>query len=220
MAVFWALKWQLFAPMFPFLIVVAAQLAQPFLIRTILGYLSTPYDGSEYQDNIGYGLIAAYGLIYICIAVSYLHFGFESFTNTQKVATAWGQHLSYRFAVMLRGVLVTTIYRSTLSMNLSVAEDATALSLMSTDVERIVMGMVHIHETWSTIVQVGIAMWILYTEVGAIFVAPIVLALGRNAHLLLKRCPRGSLISFSLHICCRSAIQFCRCLPGVMDGGA
>ncbi|KAK8101492.1 hypothetical protein PG999_011866 [Apiospora kogelbergensis] len=160
-AVFWALKWQLFAPMFPFLIVVAAQLAQPFLIRTILGYLSTPYDGSEYQDNIGYGLIAAYGLIYICIAV----------------ATAWGQHLSYRFAVMLRGVLVTTIYRSTLSMNLSVAEDATALSLMSTDVERIVMGMVHIHETWSTIVQVGIAMWILYTEVGAIFVAPIVLAL-------------------------------------------
>ena len=62
-------------------------------------------------------------------------------------------------------------------MNLSVAEDATALSLMSTDVERIVMGMVHIHETWSTIVQVAIAMWILYTEVGAIFIAPIVLAL-------------------------------------------
>ncbi|KAK8031981.1 hypothetical protein PG990_001715 [Apiospora arundinis] len=160
-AVFWALKWQLFAPMFPYLLVVASQLAQPYLIRTILSFLSTPYDGSEYQNNIGYGLIAAYGLIYICIAV----------------ATAWGSHLSYRFTVMLRGVLVTTIYRRTLSMNLSVAEDATALSLMSTDVERIVMGMVHIHETWSTIVQVAIAMWILYTEVGAIFIAPIVLAL-------------------------------------------
>ncbi|KAK6833489.1 hypothetical protein PG987_008183 [Apiospora arundinis] len=160
-AVFWALKWQLFAPMFPYLLVVASQLAQPYLIRTILSFLSTPYDGSEYQNNIGYGLIAAYGLIYICIAI----------------ATAWGSHLSYRFTVMLRGVLVTTIYRRTLSMNLSVAEDATALSLMSTDVERIVMGMVHIHETWSTIVQVAIAMWILYTEVGAIFIAPIVLAL-------------------------------------------
>ncbi|KAK8001740.1 ABC transporter [Apiospora marii] len=160
-AVFWALKWQLFAPIFPYLIVVASQLAQPYLIRTILDYLGKPYDGTEYQDNIGYGLIAAYGLIYICIAV----------------ATAWGQHLSYRFTVMLRGVLVATIYRRTLSMSLSVAEDATALSLMSTDVERIVMGMVHIHDCWSTIVQVGIAMWILYTEVGAIFVAPIVLAL-------------------------------------------
>ncbi|KAK8017726.1 P-loop containing nucleoside triphosphate hydrolase [Apiospora rasikravindrae] len=161
MAVFWALRWQLFAPVFPYLMVVASQLAQPYLIRTILDYLSTPYDGTEYQDNIGYGLIAAYGLIYICIAV----------------ATAWGQHLSYRFTVMLRGVLVATIYRRTLSMSLSVAEDATALSLMSTDVERIVMGMVHIHDCWSTIVQVGIAMWILYTEVGAIFIAPIVLAL-------------------------------------------
>ncbi|KAK8047506.1 P-loop containing nucleoside triphosphate hydrolase protein [Apiospora saccharicola] len=160
-AVFWALKRQLFAPIFPYLIVVASQLAQPYLIRTILDYLGKPYDGTEYQNNIGYGLIAAYGLIYICIAV----------------ATAWGQHLSYRFTVMLRGVLVATIYRRTLSMSLSVAEDATALSLMSTDVERIVMGMVHIHDCWSTIVQVGIAMWILYTEVGAIFIAPIVLAL-------------------------------------------
>lgn len=71
-AVFWALKWQLFAPIFPYLVVVASQLAQPYLIRTILDYLGKPYDGTEYQNNIGYGLIAAYGLIYICIAVSKL----------------------------------------------------------------------------------------------------------------------------------------------------
>lgn len=70
LTVFWALKWSLVAPVLPYLVLVASQLAQPFLISTILTYVGSSYDGSDYQKNIGYGLIAAYGLVYLCIAVS------------------------------------------------------------------------------------------------------------------------------------------------------
>ncbi|KAM0819840.1 hypothetical protein AB5N19_05656 [Seiridium cardinale] len=159
--VFWALKGPLLAPVFPYLVLVASQLAQPFLISTILDYVGSPFDGSEDQKNTGYGLIGAYGLVYLCIAV----------------ATAWGQHLSYRFVVMLRGILVTAIYRKTMSMSLSVAGDASAVTLMSTDVERIVLGMAKIHDSWSTLVQVACAMYILYQQVGAVFIAPVVLSI-------------------------------------------
>ncbi|KAK9415303.1 hypothetical protein SUNI508_02151 [Seiridium unicorne] len=159
--VFWTLKGPLLAPVFPYLVLVASQLAQPFLISTILDYVGSPFDGSEDQKNTGYGLIGAYGLVYLCIAIS----------------TAWGQHLSYRFVVMLRGILVTSIYRKTMSMSLSVAGDASAVTLMSTDVERIVLGMAKIHDSWSTLVQVACAMYILYQQVGAVFIAPVVLSI-------------------------------------------
>jgi hypothetical protein len=55
---------------FPYLVLVASQLAQPFLINTILEYVGSSYDGTEEQKNVGYGLIGAYGFVYICIAVS------------------------------------------------------------------------------------------------------------------------------------------------------
>jgi hypothetical protein len=79
---------------------------------------------------------------------------------------------------MLRAILVTAIYRKTMSMGLSVAEDASAVTLMSTDVERIALGMARIHDAWSTLLQVVIAMYILYGQVGAVFIAPIVLSIG------------------------------------------
>ncbi|KAI1841042.1 hypothetical protein JX266_012761 [Neoarthrinium moseri] len=159
--VFWKFKGFLLAPVLPYLVIVASQLAQPFLINTVLAYVQSPYDGSQEQKNIGYGLIAAYGLVYVCIAV----------------ATAWGQHLSYRFVVLLRGVLVTSIYRKTMSTSVTVAADASAVTLMSTDVERIALGMAKIHDAWSTLIQVGCAMYILYGQVGVVFVAPIVISI-------------------------------------------
>lgn len=68
--VFWSLKGALVAPVLPYCVLVASQLAQPFLINTILDYVGSPYDDSQDQKNIGYGLIGAYGLVYLSIAVS------------------------------------------------------------------------------------------------------------------------------------------------------
>lgn len=64
-----------------------------------------------------------------------------------------------------------------MSISLSVASDASAVTLMSTDVERIVLGMAKIHDAWSTLIQVACAMYLLYREVGVVFIAPIVLSI-------------------------------------------
>jgi ATP-binding cassette, subfamily C (CFTR/MRP), member 1 len=91
---------------------------------------------------------------------------------------------------MLRGILVTAIYRKTMSATLATASDASAITLMSTDVERIVLGMAKIHDAWSTLVQVACAMYILYRQVGAVFVAPIVLSIGKNKVICTENTPK------------------------------
>lgn len=73
LTIFWSLKGPLLAPVLPYCVLVASQLAQPFLISTILDYVASSYDGSQDSKNIGYGLIGAYGLVYLCIAVSALY---------------------------------------------------------------------------------------------------------------------------------------------------
>lgn len=75
--VFSVLKWPILAPIPAYFVIVGLQLAQPFLISSIMAYLATPVDNSEHQRNIGYGLIGAYGLVYLCIAVSWSHLSID-----------------------------------------------------------------------------------------------------------------------------------------------
>ncbi|KAK1623308.1 ABC multidrug transporter [Colletotrichum phormii] len=156
-AIFSALKWPILMPVPVYMILVGLQLAQPFMISTIMAYLASPVDHSEGQRNIGYGLIGAYGLVYICIAI----------------VTAGCQHLVFRYATMMRGCLVLLIYEKTTSMSITGAEEAAAVTLMSTDVERIVNGMSKIHESWSTLLQMAVALALLYRQLGVVFMVPL-----------------------------------------------
>ena len=63
-----AFKWELLAPVLPRLILLALTMCQPLLLNRFVNYLSET-EASE-SANIGYGLIAAYGLVYLGLAVS------------------------------------------------------------------------------------------------------------------------------------------------------
>lgn len=69
----------------------------------------------------GYGLIGAYGLVYLGIAFSQ--------------ALYW--HRNARSVSMLRGTLVTAVYSKLTGLGIDVASDAAAVTLMSTDVREI-----------------------------------------------------------------------------------
>lgn len=91
--------------------------------------------------------------------------------------TAGCQHLVFRYATMMRGCLVLLIYEKTTSMSITGAEEAAAVTLMSTDIERIVNGMSKIHESWSTLLQMAVALALLYRQLGVVFIVPLVLFL-------------------------------------------
>lgn len=161
-------KYGLFKDLFrtlaePFLLPVAPRIAyigfkfcQPFLIKATLAYLSENQD--HRRKDIGYGLIGATFFIYTMMAVSK---GFFDYYNTQAVYKA-------------RGCLSAAIYRKTTKAKATAADDSAALTLMSTDIERSILGGHFAHEVWASFIEVAIGLWLLEEQLGLAFLAPVV----------------------------------------------
>ena len=151
-----ALAIPLLLPIGPRLALTGFLFGQPFLINAALSFLEMP--ASIQPQNDGYGLIGATFLIYVGVAVSTaVHFYFQ-----------------HRAMFMVRGALAGAIYRKTTEQRLDAADDAAAITLMSTDIERIRTGLLIIHEYWANLIQVALACWLLHREIGAAFAAPLV----------------------------------------------
>ncbi|KAJ5783587.1 ABC multidrug transporter [Penicillium psychrosexuale] len=146
------LKAPLLLPITPRLALVGFTFCQPLFIERLLIVLS----GSEIDANVGYGLIGASILIYSGIAISY--------------ALSWYFH--HRFRTMVRSILVTETFAAATRAQTGSSDDSAALTLMSTDMERINMGLFYVHETWASIFQAALASWMLYERLRVVFLAP------------------------------------------------
>lgn len=71
LSLFKCLIWPLSLPIVPRLIFIAFKFSQPFLVKKVTEFLSDEKAAND--ENIGYGLIGAYGLVYIGLAVSSEH---------------------------------------------------------------------------------------------------------------------------------------------------
>ena len=75
---------------------------------------------------------------------------------------------------MMRSILVTEIFQQATRAQLGRGDESAALTLMSTDLERIRLGILSMHDMWATVLQVAIASWLLYNRLGLVFLVPIV----------------------------------------------
>ncbi|KIL92440.1 hypothetical protein FAVG1_04851 [Fusarium avenaceum] len=145
---------QLLPPVIPRVALLAASMCQPLLIQALLHYLQ-----SEIEDQShGYGLIGATALVYGAIAFS----------------TALYWYFQERFVIMVRGSLVLAVYKKTTELRMVADGDCGALTLMSTDVERITRGILDLHEYWANMIQIGLSCWLLQRELGSAFAASLV----------------------------------------------
>lgn len=133
--------------------------AQPFLITRVVNFATDP--AVRLDDQLGNGLIAATALIYIGLAVS----------------NANAQHKTYRVITKLRATLVSLIYYKTLGVSIPTAQDSSAVTLMSTDVERSGTGLRFMHEVWASPIDIGLAIYLLERQLGPASAAPGVLFL-------------------------------------------
>ncbi|KAH9904926.1 P-loop containing nucleoside triphosphate hydrolase protein [Xylariomycetidae sp. FL2044] len=137
----------------------AFQFCQPFLIDSVLSQLSSPVTGAS--SNIAWGLIGATALIYAGIAVS--------------IALYW--YFQFRVLMMTRAILVTAIYEKATKAEIGAEDSTESITLMSVDIERLMLGFENFHEIWAANIQVSLASWLLYNELGVAFIAPIVVTL-------------------------------------------
>lgn len=164
-ALFKVLKWRILATMAPRLVLVLCTISSPLLLEKLLAYLQSDFRGSS-PDALGNGLILAFAVVYLGIAVS--------------TSVYWYSH--FRVITIVRASLVSAISRKAGTVDISLLSDPSAsLTLMSSDVERISEGLRTAHELWANLIQVGVATYLLKLQVGFACVVPIVLALGSAA---------------------------------------
>lgn len=163
----------LLLPVAPRIALVGLVFCQPFLIEALLNHLAEPESDDKASANRGYGLIGATVIVYTAI----------------PFATALYWYFQERFLCMARACLATALYRKTVRSPASASDDSAALTLMSADVERIRMGFVQLHEFWANPVQVALACWLLQRQLGAAFVAPllVVACCVASSTLLMRR---------------------------------
>lgn len=154
------LKWYLLAPIFPRAILLALTICQPILLHELLTYLSAPADTTS--RNTGLGIIAAYAFVY----------------TGSAIATGFYWHQQYRFLTMTRGCLISAIAWKTAGLDVLAASDPkAAVSLMSTDIERITDGMRPLHDFWASVIQIAIALYLLEKQMGVACVVPVILSI-------------------------------------------
>lgn len=86
---------------------------------------------------------------------------------------------AFRFILRVRGALDALIYRKTTRRRSPPTEnERAAMTLMGTDVERIVTGLRDIHEMWASTVSIAIATWLLERQLSGACVVPLILAVG------------------------------------------
>jgi hypothetical protein len=51
------------------------------------------------------------------------------------------------------------------------------VTLMSTDIDRMTMSLTRVMELWAQLIEVSLGVWLLWRQVGAIAVAPLVITL-------------------------------------------
>ncbi|KAK1728937.1 ABC transporter [Colletotrichum acutatum] len=160
------LKWQLLAVVLPRLFLLGFTICQPLILNRFLDFLQHPSESTNY----GYGLVGAYGLVYLGISIS----------------SSFYWHAAFRCLTMLRGVLVAAIYTKTTELRVAPGDDSAAVTLMSTDVEAIVRAWREVHEFWANTIQIALATWILSTHLGYAASGPIIVsvfALGATVFL-------------------------------------
>lgn len=159
------LKWQLLISAVPRLLLSADMFAQPFLVQETVNYLGS-------RDNqpvaVGWGLAGAYFLVYFF----------------QAILKGANKHLLNRCIVQVRGGLVSLLYQKTIDLSLTAPDRTTSLTLMSSDIQRIVDPLQFLHDTWGGIIDLGLGMFLLYRNLGsacsAAVVVYVILALGTS----------------------------------------
>jgi hypothetical protein len=135
--------------------------AQPFLISCMISFVSRPQNSAEYHNH-SLGLVAASALIYVGVAVS----------------TVVYMRQLYRSITMIRGGLVGLVFNKSLVLRDGVYDESAAVTLMSTDIDRIAASMQNMHEVWARLIEVTIGVWLLSIKLGAVSVIPIIVVFG------------------------------------------
>jgi len=112
-SVMWSVRWTFLSAVFPRLCLIGFRYTRPFLLARTVEFAASP----DQPKAVGWGLTAAFGLVFLGEAVS----------------SGYYYHMKYRFITKLRGVLVALIYAKTVDLSITALDESIAVTLMASD---------------------------------------------------------------------------------------
>ncbi|KAG5546677.1 hypothetical protein RHGRI_018748 [Rhododendron griersonianum] len=156
-ALIFATKWEVLLTAFLALIYTLASYVGPYLIDSFVQYLN----GNRAFKHQGYVLVSAFFFAKLIECLSQRHW----FFRLQQAG------------IRARAVLVAMIYYKGLSISCQSKQGQTSgeiINLMSVDAQRVSDFSWYMHDVWMAIVQVGLALLILYKNLGLASIAALV----------------------------------------------
>jgi len=171
-ALFYTTRWEILLTAFLSLIYTIASYVGPYLIDSFVQFLN----GNRAFENQGYILVSTFFVAKLieCLAQRHWFFGVQ------------------QAGIRARGVLVAMIYNKGLSISCQSKQDKTSgeiINFMSVDAQRVGDFVWYMHDVWLVIVQVGLALVILYKNLGLASIA----ALVTTVIVMLANVPLGKL---------------------------
>lgn len=87
--------------------------------------------------------------------------------------------MTFRFLVRLRGGLISLIYQQTVEARAVDLGSINGLTLMGTDVERIVLNFLTVHEVWASLLDIIVAIFLLQRQMFLACIVPAVVTFGK-----------------------------------------
>lgn len=97
---------------------------------------------------------------------------------------------------MLRGQLVSAIFKKTLRLNLAEAKKSAAVTLMSSDISSIEGSFTVLYDIWAGILELGVGVYLLARLVGQACFLVIIPAIGKSPSIKIRQC----LIELTQHV--------------------
>lgn len=82
------------------------------------------------------------------------------------VTGAWYKHMTYQLLTMYRGGLASLVFQKTLKLKTFSIRESAPVTLMSTDIESIVLAGDPLHDIWASFLELPIAIYLLYQHIG------------------------------------------------------
>jgi ATP-binding cassette subfamily C (CFTR/MRP) protein 1 len=172
--------WPFVSAAAPRLALSAFTFCQPFLLNASVSYLNGDTEVVD-RPNSGRALVGAFVLVYLGIAVSFCEQPcWDETLIPIKISRAVYSRQTYRLLSRVRAGLTTKIYRHTTALHTRHVQDSAVLTLMGTDVERIVSALRTVHELWANVFEITIGVWLLTRQVSFASIMPLTICLGKR----------------------------------------
>ena len=76
------------------------------------------------------------------------------------------------------------LYSKTADLSVTAVDPSASVILMSADIERITTGWQSIHEMWANIIEIGLAIFLLYRQLDVACATPVAVAIGEFKSIL------------------------------------